>query len=355
MGVLDETRILSFSTLVEVLDKIESNAKLLAYEVKPLETNIALTSNVYNIYLYFIQRGERKEVSLILKIQNDECKSVFNYLNFYQREVYTYKEILPSQNALPYPICYISQHDNQSGDFMMILQDLGHHVPGNQFKGCNVHTAAAILEKLAEFHRYWFNSVTQYQSVMTGWNVEQLAFSQKEFKTSWDMAWQHFGDHMPHSFAYASDIMERKYIEIWIDVERHPLSLIHFDLRLDNLIFNDYNELIAVIDWQMARTGNIAYDVSLFIVGNMEPHTMELEYEFLLRHYYACTGLQQSSYSYDDFFQDFRKSLLCHFYREINYLGSDDYDMGLRIRYAKSIFKRYAWALDGLDIINFLK
>lgn len=349
-------RLVSESVVERILKKAaRPGAELRSYDLLPMKTKIALTSRVYKLVLDYDRDGECRRQSFILKTQSNDGKDVFNYLNFYEREIYAYNEVLPLQRMLPYPVCYYSDYDKETGDFVIVLEDLSDFAVGDQFKGCSADAAASVLEKLAGFHRHGFVSIEDYRPSLKGWSAEQLSFSRKEFGRYWRNAWQLFEGAMPRSFAGKFDAMNRSYIDVWLEIERGPQSLLHFDLRLDNLVFDARNELAAVIDWQLARTGNAAYDVSLFLVGNAEPGLNDADCDRLLRHYYTAAGLQRTSYRYEHFFADFRKSLLCHFYRELNYLGSDDYDLELRIRYADQIFTRYAAALERLDAVEFLE
>ncbi|MFT5202869.1 MAG: hypothetical protein ACI9C1_002266, partial [Candidatus Aldehydirespiratoraceae bacterium] len=55
-----------------------------------------------------------------------------------------------------------------------------------------------------------------------------------------------------------------------------PQCLIHGDLRLDNIFFAG-NEVRALIDWQLTRTGPAVVDVAYFIAGSLDPSVSEAD------------------------------------------------------------------------------
>ena len=67
--------------------------------------------------------------------------------------------------------------------------------------------------------------------------------------------------------------------------EEIPQCLIHGDLRLDNIFF-DGDDVRALIDWQLSRTGAAVIDVAYFIGGSLGAETPEAEVETLLRRYH---------------------------------------------------------------------
>lgn len=349
MGV-SMNKFLSIDIISKILNNIQPNSQLIDYRIEKITTGIALTSHIYKMHLKYEYSLNNQETYLIVKVANEELKEIFNFLDFYEKEIFVYENILPKQNILAYPNCYFSHYDKSKGDFILVMQDLAYKYKITQLEGCNEVVLMKVLKQLALFHNYWHDHYIIYSQNLAGWNREQLIFNQEDFENCWKNCWNIFAEYMPVEFMEQHEKMKRKYMKIWEGINTEPKSIIHFDLRLDNLIFSEESHLKAIIDWQLARVGNIAYDVSLLIVGNLNV-TDNSQYQKLLQYYYCHLTI---NYSYEDFIHDFRKSLLCHFYREINYLGSDDYDYEQKEQYAKKVFIRYKRALQFFRVVELL-
>jgi len=89
-----------------------------------------------------------------------------------------------------------------------------------------------------------------------------------------------------------------------------PQCLVHGDLRLDNIAFSG-DEVRALIDWQLSRTGPAVVDVAYFIAGSVDPSVSEAEIDALLARYHAAlVAGGVSDYPYDRFVKDYDDGLL---------------------------------------------
>ena len=87
-----------------------------------------------------------------------------------------------------------------------------------------------------------------------------------------------------------------------------PETLVHGDLRLDNLVFR--NDEPVFFDWQAIRRGPAAYDVAWFLSGASDDLTPGDEAE-LLRAYHAALGEHGvSGYPFEAFERHYHMGLL---------------------------------------------
>jgi thiamine kinase-like enzyme len=68
-----------------------------------------------------------------------------------------------------------------------------------------------------------------------------------------------------------------------------PPTLVHGDLRLDNLFFDDSSagDQVLLADWQLMGRGPAAHDVAYFLSGALDGDASAMTEEALLRHYHA--------------------------------------------------------------------
>ena len=83
-----------------------------------------------------------------------------------------------------------------------------------------------------------------------------------------------------------------------------PHTLLHCDLRLDNVFFRD--DEVVIFDWQLVRRGPAAYDVAYLLSGALAVDVASSDVEGLLSTYHAA--LQRggvADYAFDRLRHDF--------------------------------------------------
>jgi hypothetical protein len=92
-----------------------------------------------------------------------------------------------------------------------------------------------------------------------------------------------------------------------------PPTVIHGDLRLDNVFFDDARPGDRVIlgDWQLVGKGCAAYDVAYFMSGTLDAKaSTEVEMELLRDYHAALVSGGVSGYGFDRFLRDYQRGLM---------------------------------------------
>ena len=85
-----------------------------------------------------------------------------------------------------------------------------------------------------------------------------------------------------------------------------PATLIHCDLRLDNVCFD--GERCAYLDWQLTRSGPAAYDVAYFLSSALAASADSETEDGILRRYHQT--LDAPDYPFDTFYRDYQRGLV---------------------------------------------
>jgi len=89
-----------------------------------------------------------------------------------------------------------------------------------------------------------------------------------------------------------------------------PVSLVHGDFRLDNLLFDD-DRAPRVVDWQGVARGPAPYDVAYFLSGALMPEVpVESEVSLVAGYHRALLEGGVQGYALDACLRDYRRSLL---------------------------------------------
>lgn len=225
----------------------------------------------------------------------------------FAREVAFYRDVAPSIEVRV-PRVYYAVAD-EAGK-ALVFEDLSHLRAGNQVAGMQHHEVLATVRQIARVHASF-------------WESDRLTWL--AWLPDHDQMWRHgYEEHWPafeREFAVrlgakAIALGERVLTNLeWMKdrVAERPATLVHFDLRADNLLFGEpqTNDAVVILDWQLANRSMGAIDPTR-LLGGSEPasqrngHHLEVFtawHEALLTH--GVTG-----YEFEDGLADFRLGAL---------------------------------------------
>lgn len=193
--------------------------------------------------------------------------------------------------------------------YILLLEDIGDAEPGDQLTGISPERCATVLASIARMHAMFWNSpALENRFWLIPLSID-ARIRNGLFKDSQAVFRERFAHLIGAGFARALD-WAREHGEA---AARRldggaPVTLVHCDLRLDNVAFRDGTPI--VFDWQLARRGPAAYDVAYFLSGACPDLTGEDE-AALLRGYLAeLEGLGVRGYSFEAFERDYHLGLL---------------------------------------------
>jgi hypothetical protein len=186
--------------------------------------------------------------------------------------------------------------------YLLIMEDLDRFQPGDQWQGAAIDACTAVLEQFASTHRkFWSAPGLGEQFWLLPLEID-ARMREGMFRQTQDLF-----------LAEASDRL-RPYVE-WLGAnssvltrrfsEEAPTTLIHCDLRLDNVCFDGTH--CAFLDWQLVRSGPAAYDVAYFLGGALSAEATAEEEDAILKAYYQA--LDPPDYPFDQFHRDYQRGL----------------------------------------------
>src|SRR5207253_5419777 len=101
----------------------------------------------------------------------------------------------------------------------------------------------------------------------------------------------------------------------WVEaeIERRPRTVVHSDLRADNLLFGTpgSDDAVLIVDWQIAIRSMGAFDVARLMGGSELPGERRgHQFEVLRAWHQALRESGVDDYAYDDAVRDFRLGAL---------------------------------------------
>ena len=269
-----------------------------------------LTGLTTRIRLEYDTRAPRAPVSLIAKCSSAirEMRERPNTQAAYQREVRFYKEIADTV-PLRTPRCYHADIDTESGDHIILLEDLYPARGGNRTRGCSREQAELAIHRIAGFHAAWWESGKLDTVDWLGGVARQPTDCELRVKHAewWPVFLRKTKGVLPESSREVGSVLGEYRGRILSHANGHPRSLVHSDYNLDNMLFGDADSGIpfAVVDWQFVRRGHPIFDVGLFLCQNLEQDLRRKIEHDLLSIYVDTLGEHGVSYPVSELETDY--------------------------------------------------
>lgn len=285
------------------------NADVRACKVEQIAIGVGLLGRLFRVHL---QGGPDLPATVIVKLPTLDATARVNLceeLEFYLREVHFYQHV-GTANPLPPARHYFAAIDEDTHDFVLVLEDLGRLRNADQLVGCTPDDAATVIDAIAAHHAHW-------------WDTERLA-SLHWLKTlsappfievivaNYEAAWPKFLDLMEAELSPAMREYGERFASLmrWFieELSREPQTFVHGDLRLDQIFFavDDDAPPVTVLDWQITGKGRGAWDVGYFLSQSLTSDTRRNIEDDLIARYAERLAERGIDYPSEELRRDYR-------------------------------------------------
>jgi len=207
--------------------------------------------------------------SVVVKLPSPDetSKATAKALRNYEREVKFYQQIAPTVD-IHVPACHHAEWDEETDDFVIVLEDLAPQVQGNQITGCSAEIARTAVLELAKLHGPRWDDPTLFDVDWMGRRSDDEGGSM--LGAMWAMLFPGFiATYAKHLSPEANEVVNRfgPLLQQWVGGRDSPLTVTHGDYRLDNLMFGsaEGGAVITTVDWQSPGHGPGLADVAYFL------------------------------------------------------------------------------------------
>ncbi len=231
-------------------------------EVEPIGAGAGFASSVYRIRLEYHDLDAGFPQTLIWKtISSDErTRHFLTTLGAYEIEATFYG--CAAEKVEIAPRAYFSEFDRESATFCLVIEDLSSMKSGDQIEGCAFEQALDVARETARLHSgFWSKRVDWAPAFDEG---------SRYFERMHSAAWRRLArtvEGIPEGLVEAAQCVAPRVSDIKTRLSREPVTLLHGDLRLDNVFFNSEPGAsgVKLIDWQAIRMGRGIYDLAYFL------------------------------------------------------------------------------------------
>jgi len=217
---------------------------------------------------------------------DERSRAVGRSLRAYEIEVGFYRELAATVGVRA-PECYVAGFDPDSHAFALLLEDLAPAEAGDQLDGCGADLAARVLSEAVRYHAPRWGDPSLERLAWLNRSSPGAAARMAELVRSLLPGFvERFGPSLEAS-TLEGLALGVEHVEDWWHGPGGARTLVHGDLRLDNLLLDATRGTVAVVDWQTLALGNGVADVSYFVGGNLLPDERPGVEPDLVRGYHA--------------------------------------------------------------------
>lgn len=156
--------------------------------------------------------------------------------------------------------------------YVLLIEDINDAQPGDQIAGADFAKAQPLLQALAMMHaKFWRSEQLEGHFWLLPLDIDgrmKHAVS-KRSRSAFDAV---FRDVLDAGLAPWVDDVMTSFVDDLDQLCTGPETLLHGDMRLDNVFFRDPSpEGVVFFDWQLVRRGPAAYDLAYLLSGALPP------------------------------------------------------------------------------------
>lgn len=304
---------MSNAWLTEVLRASSAirDAAVIGTRFEQVGAGVGLMGELHRATLTYDRPEADAPVSVVVKIASpfEANRAQGIALGMYEAEVRFYNE-LADRAAVRVPRVFLAELDAGTGEFVIVLEDLGQLRTADQLEGISLERAEAAAFTLADLHSRFWEKTTDLE-----WVPSVVHDRIKNLAGVWPMLWgsfcERFADWLPDGALGAGAQISANYWALMCALWERPTTLLHQDFRCDNLFFEPAGatEDVVVIDWQGVGRGPGAYDLAYLLAGSLTIEHRRNHEERIARAYHErLVGHGVSGYRFDDLWDDYRIS-----------------------------------------------
>jgi thiamine kinase-like enzyme len=301
---------------------------------EPVGEGVGIVGQLARLQLRYEGTALGAPGTVIIKLpsQFPENRAVGDHFNFYEREGRFYQQ-LSDKISTRTPRCYWNHLDPATNSFGLLLEDLGSRTMISQVAGVDHVRAAQALHALAQLHGTWWSSPA-LDSIdwMPHLDDPITLAAGPMYREVWPLCLERIGDELPPGAVELGEMTQRLFEElVMTSVSDAPITILHGDFRVDNLMFDDGAEdedRVAVLDWQISFRGPAIFDVAYFLCQSLDIEERRAHERTLVRDWYDAVTIAHGGplvdYPFDLAWTQYRRATLLTTVYPVAAVGSMD-------------------------------
>jgi hypothetical protein len=293
-----------------------TDARVTSWQIDLFGEGKGFSGQIARVGLSYDIAEANAPASLIAKFQvppvDPDVRAAVFHSRMHEREFRFYREVA-QEVALRTPRLYYGVLGAETGECLLLLEDLAPAQTPNMLEGCTAEDAALVLRHLAVFQATWWDHPRLDQMSWLPAFDEHAENDQRQYAQAWDVFLRKVGDLLPDGLVPIGTKLKDRVAAVKRYLGQRPGTFLHGDFHLHNLLFGSAGgaRTLAVIDWQACCRGRGTRDFAHFLITGLPPDRRRTHEMDLLRQYHT-TLLEQGikDYSYEQCRHDYRFTML---------------------------------------------
>jgi hypothetical protein len=226
--------------MTEVLHKsgaLATESTVASIDIEPLGAGVGVMGELARIHLTYAGNHETAPATVIVKSPSpfEENRAQGVALGMYEAEIRFMRE-LDEQTLVRTPRVFLADIVSGTAEFVVVMEDLGHLVMGDQVEGVTVEQARDAVRTMADLHAGWWGKV---QSPTMDWVPSVVHARIEGLAQMWPALWAgfnaKFAASLPAGGFEAGELISANYWRVMNKIAEWPWTLLHQDYRVENL------------------------------------------------------------------------------------------------------------------------
>jgi len=282
--------------------------------VEDIGDGIGLMGEIVRCHVTWEKKTTTAPESVVVKLPSQNRKSLRldRRLSLYKRE-YDYYRHIGGQAPIRSPALLYGDYEEESRRFVLVLEDLRGMTSSDQIVGATAAQARTVVRALARLHGFYWNMTDRppASGLYDGSSPKSVKPLQLAYLANLAPALDHLGGLLTSEMRRLARAYRPLLAEPPSGIAA-PMTVIHGDVRLDNMFFDSSGgDDVALVDWQACCVGYGLYDVAYFLGGSVPVEVRrEIEREALGEYWDIVCGMGVRDFAFEDCWWLYRQSVL---------------------------------------------
>lgn len=249
--------------------------------VEPMHHSKGLIGDLATVHVTYAAGSGPTQFVVKLPAANPDSRRIGDMLQAYAREVAFYRHVAPQATGTQLATCFYAGADEADGRWAVILEAIDAD-EFDFFSGATSQQANAAVDALADFHARWWDTDVPF-NWMPGFDATGVGGLQSFWITNLPSFVERYQAVLPGPTADWVLAFAPRLAEWSQRAATEPLTMVHSDYRIDNLLFQ--GDQVTMIDWQTAMRAPAAMDLSCFITTSLSVANRRLNESDLIDRY----------------------------------------------------------------------
>ena len=184
----------------------------------------------------------------------------------HERELRCYDELLRA-TPVAAPELHAAWYDPDTAHFLLVQEAVEADESVDQIDGLDLDRVRLVLAEVAALHARWWGDLTLADARwLPALDAEQRRTNLTTLATAgWEPLCQLLGDELTDAERALGAELPARIDEMLTTTARLPSTLLHGDLRTDNLLFSPDGRAVSLVDWQGAGFGPAGFDLAYLL------------------------------------------------------------------------------------------